>query len=69
MRLAGAAAMATGVSLGLLSRLFDALGMEEAEEVTSILAATMMGLSGVLTILPGLFTSAGQAGASAGYSV
>ena len=61
--------MATGVSLGLLSRLFDALGMEEAEETTSILAAAMMGLSGILTVLPGLFTSAGEAGASAGYSV
>ena len=48
---AGAAMMGVGTALGLLSGLFEALGLEEAAEATQIVAGVFMGLGTVLSVV------------------
>ena len=66
---AGQAAMGVGAALGLLSGLFESLGMDEAAETTQMLAGVFMGLGTVLSILPSIITFVGTVATTTGITV
>lgn len=62
----GLAVSGAGLALGLLSAAFESAGMEEAAEVTGILAATFTAMSVIIPIVGKLFTALGGEAAMAG---
>lgn len=69
MQAMGQAAMGVGATLGLLSNLFDSLGMEDAAKATSTLAAVFMGLGTVMTTLSTIAPMLGMSFTTAGIQI
>ena len=61
--------MGAGAALGGLSAIFSALGMEEAAEATSTLAAVFMGLGTVMTTLSSIAPMLGMSFTTAGVQI
>lgn len=65
----GGAAMGVGATLGMLTQLFESLGMEDAAKATSILAGVFMGLGTVMMTLSSIAPLLGMSFTTAGIQI